>query len=105
MIRIIISLIQKILSELNYVFDKESKTLTMQGIIKKSSSLEIPLNRIAKIHLEKYESSSQTLLLIDESGSQLLSIEIFNFQKAQKIACAICSFLEIELYQTIVIPP
>jgi len=90
-----------------YIFDKENNRITIKRVLREDLSLEIDFNKIKQVHLvlkESDESHSETILLIGNDDSILLSIDLTN-ASSSAIANSICSFLQLEPYQTIEIPP
>ncbi len=91
-----------------YTFDKEINRITIKGILEEDLSIEIEFIKIKRVHLVRWRIGNliqlEEIRLIDNDDSILLTIYL-NEVTGSEIADSICSFLQLEPYQTIEIPP
>ena len=95
-----------------YIFDKQNNRIVIKSIFEEDLSIKIEFKKIKKVHMVLSKKSgviqSKKILLIDNDNSVLMTIAIdadLNYMSSSEIADSICSFLQLEPYQTIEIPP
>ncbi len=92
----------------NYIFDKQNGKLICKRIFLEnflSAIPEIQLHEIKRIYVEEKTGQYPKVCLYSNSGVLLLSINAKYISETRLIANLICSFLKLEFYQIIQIPP
>lgn len=107
-IYIYVGCINSILGIKKYIFDKENNRLTIRSVFKQEELVQIQIKDIKKIAVKKdIENRVETVFLNDDNDSILISINLSfrDSTSGSKLADSICSFLQLEPYETIEVPP